>query len=142
MKILSDISPMLNEVTENTLLAHSDAYPDYQRTLSCQFDGKTFMNMYQSLSSTYNLNIDYFQTGIMLYDTSLIEENTFNELLTLAYKYPICNTNEQGIINLHFNCTKKVWKQICVKNEHTNFYDFCSRDINDTNYIIVKNKNW
>jgi hypothetical protein len=36
--IFRDISPILNEITENTLLAHSDAYPNYEWKLHCQFD--------------------------------------------------------------------------------------------------------
>ena len=36
--IFSDILPIINEITENTLLAHSDAYPYYEWKLHTQFD--------------------------------------------------------------------------------------------------------
>ena len=35
------------------------------------------------------LNIDYFQTTMMLYDTKIIKENTFNDLYDLTLEYPI-----------------------------------------------------
>lgn len=142
MKILSDIKPIMDQMTKNTLLAHSDAYPYYQWKLYNQFDTFSFKNIYNHLSNTYNLNIDYFQTGILLYDTNIIEDNTFNDLMELSNKYPISKTNEQAIMNLYFNCTKKIWKQLPLKNSNTNFYDFCCRNPLYTKYIIVKNKNW
>ena len=60
----------------------------------------------------------------------------------LAMKYPICKTNEQGIMNLYFNCDKKIWQQLKLRNEHTNFYDYWCRDKKDTKYIMTKVKNW
>ena len=141
MNILSNISPMINLVESNTLLAHSDAYPSYEWKLSNQFD-KTKTNYFKKLNKTYNLNIDYFQSGIMLYDTTIIETDTYRNLFKIAVKYPISRTNEQGILNLYFNCDKNIWKQLTLRNEHTNFYDHTSRNKKDTKYIIVKLKNW
>ena len=136
MTIFSDITPMLNEVTENTLLAHSDAFPTYENKLHNQFD-KNNIEYFRKLDNTYNLNIDYFQTGIMLYDTKIINENTFNELLDLTYKFPISRTNEQGIMALYFTNIKPVFKQIKTHNENTHFYDCLSRD-KKNKYIMLK----
>ena len=135
MTIFSDISPILNEVTENTLLAHSDAYPSYIWKLSIQFDKSK--EEYKHLNDKYNLNIDYFQTGLMLYDTKIIKENTFKELLDLTYEYPISRTNEQGIIALYFTNIKPLFKQIKIHNEYIYFYDCLSRNIHNK-YIMLK----
>lgn len=134
MHILSDISPMLNEMTENTLLAHSDAYPTYQWKLYNQFDPRK--EHFIKLNNTYNLNIDYFQTTIMLYDTKIIENDTYNHLLHLTHEYPISITNEQGIIALYFTNIRPLFKQIKTHNTHTYFYDYLSR--NNNNYIMLK----
>lgn len=148
MKILGNISPMLKLVSENTLLAHSDAYPIYNRKLHCQFSNKSnnFLSkiniIRRRLFKKFDLNIDYFQTGIMLYDTNIIEEETYNNLVELSHTFPISKTNEQGIMSLYFCCIKNIWKQIPLKNNKTNFYDYCCRDKTNTNYIIVKVKNW
>ena len=135
MSIYSDVTPMLQECTENTLLAHSDAYPTYEWKLHTQFD--TTKEQFAELNSKYNLNIDYFQTGIMLYDTNIIEDTTFAELLALACEYPISKTNEQGITALYFTNSKPYFKQIRTNNEYTYFYDSMRRR-GCHNYIMVK----
>jgi len=141
MTILNDIYPILNTIEKNTLLAHCDAHPNYKWKLNNQFC-KENKDCYNKLINNYNLNVDYFQTGILLYDTQIIEKDTYINILKLANNYPISKTNEQGILNLYFNCDKKIWKQIQLRNEDTNFYHYCCIDLKDTEYIIVKYKNW
>ena len=141
MIIHSDITPMLQLVKKNKLLAHSDAYPKYEWKLNIQFD-KTNTEIFTKLMNKYRLDIDYFQSGILLYDTNIINDNTFNDLYNLSLEYPISNTNEQGIMNLYFNCTHNLWEQIPLRNSITNFYDFWARDKQDTQYVITKIKNW
>lgn len=136
--IFSDISPMLNEVTKNKLLAHSDAYPTYEWKLHNQFD-ETNTEYFKKLSSKYNLNMDYFQTTIMLYDTKIIENNTYDDLLKLSIEYPISKTNEQGIMALYFTQIKPLFQQIKLHNEDTHFYDYFSRNKNNK-YIMLKSK--
>jgi hypothetical protein len=141
MKILDDISPMLKLTSENTLLAHSDTYPTYNRKLHNQFSdfSRKISSVHRKLFKEFDLNIDYFQTGIMLYDTNIIEEETYNNLVELSHTFPISKTNEQGIMNLYFNCIKNIWKQIPLKNNETNFYIFKFKK--KKKYIIVKVKN-
>jgi hypothetical protein len=129
-KIYNNIAPILQTATPDTLLAHSDAYPTYQWKLSCQFLG-------MDLNSGFDLNKDYFQSTIMLFDTSIIEYDTFQQLYELTEKYPISTTNDQGILNLYYNCIKKKWKQIPMENERTYYYDFNVRN-SDKPYIMTK----
>ena len=136
MIIYSDINPMLNERKSNTLLAHSDAYPTYVRKLSCQFDAN-ITEYYDKLNNKYNMNVDYCQTTIMLYDTNIIEDDTFDNLFNLTLEYPISITNDQGVIALYFTNIKPLWQQIPIKNDNTYFYDYYKRDNSDT-YIMVK----
>jgi|LauGreSuBDMM15SN_2_FD.fasta_scaffold03924_2 hypothetical protein len=136
MTIFSDISPIINEVAENTLLAHSDAYPRYEWKLHTQFD-KTNTEFFTKLNNTYNLNIDYFQTGMMLYDTKIIQNDTYDNLLKLSIEYPISRTNEQGIVALYFTNIQPLFKQIKIHNEHIYFYDCLSRNENNK-YIMLK----
>lgn len=134
--IFDDISPILNELTEHRLLAHSDAYPVYERKLHTQFDS-TQTQYFSRLNSTYNLNIDYFQTTILLYDTKIIEEDTYENLLNLLHEYPISITNDQGIIALYFTSIKPLFTQIKTHNEYTYFYDYLSRN-QKNKYIMLK----
>ncbi len=136
INIFSDISPIINTMTKNTLLAHSDAYPTYEWKLQNQFD-KTNTEYFTKLNNKYNLNIDYFQTTIMLYDTTIIKNDTYNDLLNLTYEYPISKTNEQGIIALYFTNIQPLFRQIKTHNEHIYFYDYLSRNQNNK-YIMLK----
>jgi hypothetical protein len=81
--------------------------------------------------------MDYFQTTVMLYDTSIITNDTYNSLLALLSEYPICNTNDQGIIALYFTLIMPVFKQLKIKNDDTYFYDYLSRN-NSYKYIMLK----
>jgi hypothetical protein len=134
--IFSDISPILNEIKENKILAHSDAYPTYEWRLHNQFD-KNNTEYYGKLSTKHNLSVDYFQTTILLYDTNIIEENTFTDLYNLMLEYPISITNDQGIIALYFTNIKQLWEQIKTKNDNTFYYDYLSRNYGNK-YIMLK----
>lgn len=135
MKIYSAISPMLDIKKANTLLAHSDAFPEYSWKLHSQFDQKD--ERYDELNRNFSLDIDYFQTTMMLYDTNIIQENTFKHLYDLALQYPISITNDQGIIALYFTNVNPVWQQISIQNGKTFFYDYLKR-ANKTKYIMLK----
>jgi hypothetical protein len=91
----------------------------------------------REISGRWDLERDYFQSTIMLFDTNIIESDTFQELCALTEKYPISGTNDQGILNLYFVCIKDKWRQIPLGNDSTYFYDFNIRK-NDKPYIMTK----
>jgi|GEM_PF-2747396 len=137
MKIHSDIRPILKAKKSGVLLAHSDAYPSYFWKLYDQFS-KEEADYYDKLSENFNLEVDYFQTTMMLYDTSIIQEDTFQNLYDLALKYPISITNDQGIIALYFTNIAAVWEQIALHDEKRFFYDYLKRE-KGNKYIMLKN---
>jgi hypothetical protein len=133
--IFSDIHPILNSKKEGKLLAHSDAYPTYVWKLHTQFE---HMDPYfADMRSKYSLDIDYFQTTIMLLDTAIIQDDTFDKLYDLSVQYPISKTNDQGIIALYFTNKYPVWQQIQVDNDDTMYYDYLRRG-HDKQYIMLK----
>jgi len=117
-------------------LAHSDAYPSYEWKLHNQFCKKN-TEYFTKLSNTYNLHIDYCQTTIMLYDTKIIANDTYQNLYNLTIEYPISITNDQGIIALYFTNLKPVFEQIKTHDENTHFYDYLSRNYSNK-YIMLK----
>ena len=82
-------------------------------------------------------NRDYFQTTIMLYDTKIIQNDTYDNLLNLLIQYPISMTNDQGIIALYFTAVQPLFKQIKTHHEDQYFYDYLSRNYNNK-YIMLK----
>jgi len=75
----------------------------------------------------------------MLFNTNIIEENTFSDLIYYMNKYPISKANDQGILNLYFIVIKNIWKALPIKDDEGFFYDFWERDNNKYNqYIALK----
>jgi hypothetical protein len=77
----------------------------------------------------------YFQTGIMLFDTDIIKNDTFEKLYSLSVEFPMSRTNEQGIMNLYF-ISQNVYEPLPISNENTYYYDF-RRRFADKGYIIT-----
>jgi len=122
--VYSSIYPIIDSRKPYKFLAHSDAYPTYIWKLHVQFTEHALL---QDLKDSYNLNIDYPQTTIMLYDTEIIKNDTFTNLLSLAEKYPISRTNDQGIIALYFTNIVQLWEQIKLEDENIWYYDYLRR---------------
>jgi hypothetical protein len=139
MNIFNSVDKIFNIDCDNKLIAHSDAYPTFEWKLKIQFDCNQFPELYNELCDNYNLDIDYFQSTILLYDTNIIEENTKTELIELSNKYINSRTNEQGIMNLYFNCIKKIWKPLQINDNDIHYYDFFERyNLKCSDYIMLK----
>lgn len=136
MYIYNDISNIIAEREKGKIIAHNDTYPTFVWKLKGQFDLR-YTDIFNDLNNSFNLNIDYFQTGMMLFDTKIIEEDTFKNLLALANKYPISRTNEQGIIALYFVDIKKLWKPLRITNDYFHLYDYDKRNKN-ADYVMTK----
>lgn len=101
MHIHFDLMPILDINVKDKFLARADSYPKYDKDLSTQFDNTNFL--FLNLNDKYDLSIKhYFQTGVMLYDTELIDLNTKQNIINIVEEFPISTTNEQGILNLFF----------------------------------------
>jgi len=139
MRIFKPIKPFFELDCRNKILANSDAQPKYRWKLGIQFNNDSYSDVYKQLSNEFNLNIDYFQSTILIYDTSIIKSDTFDILRELLYKYPIGKTNDQAIMNLHFNCQLNIWKQVPLKHNKQLMYDYKTRrGCRHTDYIMLK----
>jgi len=135
--IFGNIQPIINVRKEGKFLAHSDAYPIYEWRLSNQFDQTN--SLFQIINQKFDMNVDYPQTTIMLFDTKIIKDQTVKDLLALTNKWNFSITNDQGIIALYYTNIEPFWEQISVGDEKTWFYDFMSRDSKkDKPHIILK----
>jgi hypothetical protein len=139
MHIYKPVEALLKLDCTDKLLAHSDAHPTYEWKLKGQFDDLQFPELYHELYTRYNLEIDYFQSTVLLYDSNIIEENTKQNLLELSNKYIHSRTNEQAIFNVYFNCMLKIWTPLQIKDHKTYFYDYWERDkLTCRDYIMLK----
>ena len=111
MTIHEDINPILKILPKNEILARADGFPNYEWKLKSQFD--TTNEIFNELEQIFNLNtVNYFQTGILYFDTKIIEKNTFKEIIDLVNRFPISITNEQGILNLYFKYVNPKYSEL------------------------------
>ena len=121
MQIHHDINNILNLKPKNVLFARSDSYPENKRTLASQFDKEH--KIYEKLSKKFNLDTTkYFQTGILYFDTKIVNSKTKKEIIELVEKYPLSTTNEQGIMNLYFKFQLGVYEELPLKIEGKTSY--------------------
>ncbi len=129
----------------NFLYAHSDAYPFYTyRSLDCQFQLEIVEpSVKEEMEKTYNLDIDYFQSTIMIYNTKILEENTLKRLFELAEKYPFSVRMDQGILNLYWTCERRCWRQIPLQDQKGFLYNFLEiNGCKTKDYLILKYPRW
>ena len=135
MSIHYDINRILTLTPDNGFMARSDTYPNYDRDLKTQFDQTH--PLYLELEKNYDLSVsDYFQTGVMYFDTRIINEHTKNQIINLVNKYPITKSNEQGILNLYLYLEKKIYRELPSKIDGYTTYFYWK--LADEKIIITK----
>ena len=73
---------------------------------------------------------------MMLYDTSIIKEDSIKKLIELMNTYPnTFGTKDQAILNLYFI---DKWTSLPIKDNTGLLYDFNERDNKKEDYIMVK----
>ena len=150
LHIYSDVTPILRERRQNTLLANRDGL-DGESAAWCAPEtpaqglkiGDQFIKtepQYEVLRQNHETKMPYFQTTVMLYHTDIINEKTVGELRNLLFKYPISITNDQAIIALYFTQVNPHWVQLRRKNDDIYFYDYV-RCV-DKDYIMLKSTSY
>jgi hypothetical protein len=103
------------------------------------FNLELFNDMEKSNLSKYDLNVDYFQGTMFIYDTKIIDSNTVNDLFELAFKYKLSRRMDQGILNLYFTSERNLWKQIPIKDDYGFLYDYLIRSpYSRHDYLMLK----
>lgn len=137
ISVYGSIQPIIDCKKQNKFLAHSDAYPTYEWTLATQFIQDD--ELFSVLKQKFNLDINYPQTTIMYYDTNIINENTYTDLLNLTEECKISKTNDQGIIALYFANIKNIWEQIQLGDDTYWYYDYALRpDKRNKPHLLLK----
>lgn len=121
------------------LYAHSDSYPTYEWNLSIQFAFDLVdKDKEKKMKKKYNLECNYFQSGLLIFNSSLIEENTVTDLLNMNEEYPFVR-GDQGIMNLYFTLERNLWKPLPIQDKYGFFYDFWERNGHKAcEYIYLK----
>jgi hypothetical protein len=65
--------------------------------------------LFEELNNNYNINAGAFNAGAFFFNTDIINDTTFDELIDLSKKYSLIATYpEQSILSLYWNNWKKI----------------------------------
>eukprot|EP00041_Stephanoeca_diplocostata_P018217 m.379773 g.379773 ORF g.379773 m.379773 type:complete len:283 (-) comp20957_c2_seq22:76-924(-) len=139
------IQHILDLNVSGKLTAFSDTWPDYTWRLHGQFYPKEYPAEYEAMKKqNYNLEIDYFMSTVMYYDTRAVlphpvplRETTVALLYALAREFPHCN-GDQAIMALLFCAIKPVWTPLPIRTSTTLLYDYLPRSGPAGDYVMLK----
>jgi lipopolysaccharide biosynthesis glycosyltransferase len=142
MRIYNDLNRILELDCSGTLFAHSNSYPCnyFKWKLNHQFNLNNEPEIVKKLYENFDMNIiDNFQSGVLLYDTKIIEDNTVQTLIDLMNEYPISKGPDQGYMNLYFICMRNLWKPLPIMDKKGFLYDYHERfDYKCNDYVMLK----
>lgn len=141
MTIHKNINPILEIKPSRCFYANRDYSVGEKWKLEDQFDNTH--KDFHTLKHAYDLSIkNYFQTGMIFYDTELIEVETKKDIMKLVQKYPFTRTNEQGIMNLYFIFEKDLFQQLPKNIQGLDTYSYWKQNDNTriTKQLVKKFK--
>jgi hypothetical protein len=128
MRIVDSVEHLLAVKWKSKFLSPDDSEPyDNGNRLKIQFDLEANPVATRNLFEDFGIDwfsSKYFLNCIFLFDTSILEENTVEELKKMMYRYPVSLCNEMGIMNLYFTVKHKVWEA------------FPKRTLDDSKYLF------
>lgn len=129
MTIHKDINPILDNTPNHLIFANRDSNDRENWVLKDQFD--TTHKKFKELNKKYNLLIkDYFQTGMLYFDTDIVDNKTKDQILNLVESFPITRTNEQAILNLYFIFERNLYHQLPQRINNFTTYTYWTIDNN------------
>lgn len=115
----------------NHIIAMDDAHPDGLKRFGCQLEQVSNKPVLDQLITMIPNVLDqkYFLNCCFIYDTKIINNNTLTDLINLMNQYPICRTNEMGIMNIYFSFIHKLWVPLELKiTNNLMLMDWSERD--------------
>lgn len=136
LRIFDSIEHFYPCFEKDSLVALDDGHPDFTKKFNCQIQ-LTNTVVVERLKEIYDIDSSYFLNCIFLYDTNIITDHTLSDLINMMNEYPICRTNEMGIMNIYFH---KVWKPLNIYLQKNKIlFDWSERGGNNWNvYISLK----
>jgi len=137
LRILDDVSHLLSLDYNNRILAPIDGkHYDHNK-----FEGQLSydnMDLLQSLVAQFGDNIlqsNFMLNCIWIYDTSILDLCDKNQLIEAMNSYPLCKTNEMGIMNLLFHFKYHLWEPFPVKASNNKYlFDWCELNNQGTHW--------
>ena len=124
-----------------SLMANIDGFPSMKWTLKTQFIEECDKKLFEKLSSTLDMTERcYFQSTVMLYDTSIMDEKTYETIIQMYQKWGPIADGDQAIFNIYFNNFSKLFKPLpYILDDGSIPYEYFRR-IPKANYIVIAHR--
>ena len=137
LRVLDDVSHLLSLDYKNKILAPIDGkitkYNYFETQLS--YDKPELIS---SLVSTFGdsiLTSNFMLNCIWIYDTSILDLCDKSQLIEAMNNYPLCRTNEMGIMNILFHFKYHLWEPFPIKASNNKYlFDWCELNNPGTNW--------
>lgn len=137
-RVFDKVQPLLDLDWRGKLIAPDDAdLHDNGKRFRAQMDFTSNPSVTDLLFSIYSKDIldqRYFLNCMFLYDTSLLDVTSFEELESEMNKYPIAHSNEMTIMNLVFTFKLGVWSPLPMKLGDKFLFGWCEYNYPGTNW--------
>jgi hypothetical protein len=114
LRVFDRIQILADLECDGSIMAPDDAAPyDQEKRFGAIIETDRNTDVVDRLFQEYDRSIlgeRYFLNCIWMYDTALIKNNVFADLVRTMNAYPICRCNEMTVMNLIFTFAYKVWK--------------------------------
>ena len=142
IRILTDVQPLLDLEWRGSLLGPNvSGHPtsnDSSR-FHCQIDKLSNPNVYQSLIEEFTESIinekNYLLNCMFVFDTKLLDQIPYQELVDTMNRYPIATCNEMTIMNLVFHFRHHVWKAFPERVGNRYLFGWSEQNYKDARWV-------
>jgi len=144
IRIFDDIKFLLELDYKNKILAPIDGkhYQHNKFKDQLSYDNQEAFNYLMSQYDSSILTSNHMLNCIWIYDTNILDLCDKNKLLDAMNNYPLCRTNEMGIMNLLFHFKYNLWQPFPVKASNGKYlFDWCEANNPNTtwrDYCLIK----
>lgn len=136
LRILDNVEPMLRHINGRTGPLfwapndRGDGPIKQDKGFMCQLS-KGNPAMLDSCAAEFAFDVastteNYFLNCVWIYDTAIDHDGTLKtELIETMNRYPLCKTNEMGVMNLVLHFRRGVWQPFPHKVDDKALFDWC-----------------
>ena len=143
LRVFNTVQPLLDLEWHNKIIAYDDSgdtpHHDNGNRFKCQLRCSANPTVAEQLFQKWPRSIldeHYFLNCIFLYDTALLSQVSFDELVEAMNLYPICSCNEMTIMNLFFTFKLRCWQPMPYYTPEGKYlFGWCERNYRE-------NPNW
>lgn len=144
LRVLDSVKYLLDLDYKNKILAPKDGKYYENQTFGCQLDYAN-PELIEKVKTDFGENIFseiYFLNCIWIYDTNILNICDKKQLVDAMNNYPLCRTNEMGIMNLMLRFKYNLWEPFPFKIDSGKIlFDWCESNNPGTswqNYCYIK----